>query len=283
VRHDPGFDGPGDDVVIIDPRQSQWRAGLAALWRGRELLTFLAWRDIRVRYRQTLLGGLWALAEPLAGVLVFTLLFNRLAGLDSGEVPYPLYCFFGLLVWTFFSRGLRATSLSLVANSGLLTKAYFPRLALPLAGQLATVLDLACGLLAGVALLAWYKVCPGPAVLTLPCWLVLAGLNSLGIGLVLSAVNVRFRDVSQAIPFLTQVWLFATPVAYPLTAVPARWHAVYTLNPMVGVVEGMRWAVLPGYAFDPRLLVPTLTVGLGLLAFGLVWFHRAERRFADVV
>jgi lipopolysaccharide transport system permease protein len=256
---------------------------LRELWRARELLGFLAWRDLRVRYRQTLLGAAWALLEPFVGVLLFTLVFNRLAGLQSGSVPYPLYCYAGLVLWTFFGRSLRTTCVSLVANAGLITKAYFPRLVLPLAGQLATVVDFGCALAMYFVLLAYYGIAPTPAILTVPLWVMLAALNALGIGLALAAVNVRFRDVSQTVPFLVQVWMLATPVAYPLSAVPARWMSVYQLNPMVGVVEGMRWALLPGHTFDVRLLIPSLGIGLVLLVIGLALFRRTQRRFADIV
>ena len=275
--------GVATPCTVIQAASRRKLLDLRELWRYRELLGFLAWRDLRVRYRQTLLGAGWALLEPLISVVLFTLLFNRLAGLRSGVIPYPLYCYAGLVLWTFFGRALRATTVSLVANANLVTKAYFPRLVLPLSGQLATLADFACGLLMYFVLLAYYHVAPGISLLTIPLWVLLAALNALGIGLILAAINVRFRDVSQAVPFLTQVWMFATPVAYPLSAIPTAWRGVYLLNPMVGVVEGMRWALLPGYAFDPTLLVPSLVVGLLLLVAGLAWFRATERRFADIV
>lgn len=256
---------------------------LREIWQHRELLAFLAWRDIRVRYRQTLLGAAWALLEPLISVVLFTLIFNRLAGVQSGTVPYPLYCFTAVLLWTFFARALRATTVSLVANAALVTKAYFPRLVLPLSAQLGTLVDLACGLVLYFALVAYYGVIPGLAVLTVPVWVLLAVVNALGVGLVLAAVNVRYRDVTQAVPLLTQIWMFASPVAYPLAAVPVEWRSLYVLNPMVGVVEGMRWALLPGYAFDPALLLPSVITGLVMLLIGLFWFRRAQERFADIV
>lgn len=274
---------PSAVCTVIDADNSTLGSELRELWRYRELLGFLAWRDIRVRYRQTFLGAGWALLEPLMSVVLFTLLFNRLAGIQSGAVPYPLYCYTAVLVWVFFGRALRAATFSLVANSALLTKAYFPRLALPLSGQLATLVDLACALVMYFVLVLYYGIRPGPALLTLPFWVLLAAVQALGIGLVLAAVNVRYRDISQALPFLTQVWMFATPIAYPLSAVPDRWLSLYLLNPMVGVVEGMRWALLPDYAFNAALLGPSVGIGLVMLTAGLVWFRGTQRRFADIV
>lgn len=279
----PASDYPRPACTVIQATQASPLIELRELWRFRELLGFLAWRDIRVRYRQTLLGAAWALLEPLINVVLFTLLFNRLAGLDSGAIPYPLYCYAALVLWSFFGRALRTTTISLVANAGLITKAYFPRLVLPLAGQLATLIDFGCALLVYFVLMAHYGVAPGLAFLTVPLWVLLAAVNALGVGLILAAINVRYRDISQAVPFMTQIWMFATPVAYPLSAIPAPWQSLYELNPMVGVVEGMRWALLPGYSFDPVLLAPSVLVGAGLLVAGLAWFRWTQRRFADIV
>jgi lipopolysaccharide transport system permease protein len=269
--------------TVVDADGARTLLDSAELWRHRDLLLFLAWRDIRVRYRQTLLGAAWAIIEPAVGVLIFTLLFNRLAGIRSGTIPYPLSCGAAMLLWTFFARALRAITLSLVANASLVSKAYFPRLILPLSTLLATLLDLVCALAVFSALLVYYGVPAGWPLLTLPIWALLAALHALGIGLALAAINVRYRDISQAVPFLIQVWMFATPVAYPLSAMPARWLTLYSLNPLVGPVEGMRWALLPGYHFDPLLLLPSLAVGAISLFVGLVCFRRTERRFADIV
>jgi lipopolysaccharide transport system permease protein len=269
--------------IVIAPRGTGLLSELRELVRFRELLAFLAWRDIRVRYRQTILGAAWALIEPFVNVILFTLVFNRLAGIESGAVPYPLYTFAAVLLWTYFSRALRATTVSLVSNSGLVTKAYFPRLALPLAAQLATTADFACALVMYFVLVLYYGVLPPIAALTVPLWVALASINALGIGLVLAAINVRFRDVSQAVPFMTQAWMFLTPIAYPLHAIPERWQALYGLNPMVGVVEGMRWALLPGHTFDPLLLVPSIVMGIVMLLIGVASFRAMQRRFADIV
>ncbi len=270
-------------TTVIQPQGASLLCELRELWRYRELLAFLAWRDIRVRYRQTVLGAAWAVIEPLVSVLLFTLIFNRLAGVESGRTPYALHCFAAMLLWTFFSRALRAATLSLTTNSGLLTKAYFPRLVLPLAGLAAMLVDFLCALAMYLILVAHYHVVPGWAVLTTPLWVLLAAVNALGIGLALAAVNVAYRDVSQAVPFLIQVWMFATPVAYPLHTIPPQWLWLYQLNPMVGVVEGMRWALLPDYALDVKLLGPSVLIAALTLLFGVAWFRRCERRFADIV
>ena len=270
-------------TTTIDARRSPLRAELAELWRHRELLGFLAWRDIRVRYAQTAAGAAWALLEPFVGVVVFTLIFNRMAGFESGNVPYPLYCFAAMLMWTFFSRALRDVASCFVANAPVLRKVYFPRLALPCAAVLATLVDVACTLVMYILLLVYYGIAPPAKLLTLPVWILLASVNVFGIGLVLSAINVRFRDVTRALPFLIQVWMFLTPVAYPVGKIPAAWQGVYSLNPMVGVVEATRWALLPDYALDPVLLLPGVCMGVVLLAAGLFYFVRVHRDFADVI
>lgn len=269
--------------IRIDAEDRGKLLNLTEIWQYRELLGFLAWRDIRVRYRQTLLGAAWALIEPLASVVVFTLIFNRLAGFNSGSIPYPLYCCAAVIAWTFFARSLRAVTVSLVANAGLITKAYFPRLVLPLASQAATLIDFACALAMFGVLLAIYGASVTWTALTIPLWVALAALNALGVGLLLAAVNVRFRDVSQAIPFLTQLWMFATPVAYPISAIPDNYRTIYQLNPLVGIIEGMRWALLPNYAFNFTLAIPSLLIGLALALFSLFIFRRTQRRFADIV
>ena len=281
----PATASPGRPVehTVIEAGAKHALVGWGDLWRYRELLGFLAWRDLRVRYRQTLLGAAWALLEPFASVILFTLLFNRLAGFDSDAIPYPLFCYAGVLLWSFFHRALRTTTVCLVANAALVTKAYFPRLVLPLSGLLPTLVDFCCALLMFFVLAAWFGVPVGWPVLTLPFWVLLAALNAMGVGLILASVNVRFRDVSQAVPFLAQIWMFATPVAYPLKEIPARWLSLYLLNPMVGVVEGVRWALLPNYDYSPVLLLPSFIIGFIFLIAGLAWFQHTQRRYADIV
>ena len=270
-------------TTIIDARRGPMRAELAEVWRYRELLGFLAWRDIRVRYAQTFVGATWALIEPFISVIAFTLIFNRVAGLESGTIPYPLYCFAATLLWMFFARALRDVTTSFVSNAAVLRKIYFPRLILPCAVLLATSVDFACAFVMYLVLAVYYGIIPALTILTLPVWLLLAGMNALGMGLMLSTINVRFRDVTQALPFLIQIWMLATPVAYPLHTIPDAWMPLYRLNPMVGVVEGMRWALLPGQSLDLTLLVPSICVGILLIVGGVLFFSRAQRDFADIV
>jgi lipopolysaccharide transport system permease protein len=279
---------PGEEEapVTIIQRRSGWQlCDPAEIWRYRELLGFLALRDIKVRYKQTVLGAAWAIIQPFMTMVVFTIFFGRLAGLDqrTGGIPYPLFAFAALLPWQLFSYALTHSSNSLVAEQKLLTKVYFPRLFLPLAPLLSGLADFAIALAIFLAMMASYGVFPGWSVLLLPAFVALTILTSLSVGLWLSALNALYRDVRYTIPFLTQVWLFLTPIAYPAAIVPPQWQAVYGLNPMVGVVEGFRWALLgaepPSW---PMLLVSLLTV-LALLISGLLYFRRMENYFADVV
>jgi lipopolysaccharide transport system permease protein len=272
-----------DRLTIIDATQRGALCDLRELWRFRDLLLLLTWRDIRVRYRQTALGMAWAVAEPLVSVVLFTLLFNRLAGIDAGRTPYVLHCAAGLLVWTHFARALRATTSSLIANSNLATKVYFPRLILPLAAQLAALVDVVFAFAAYLALAAWCDALPTIWLVALPLWLLLASLAALGVGLVGGAINVRYRDVSQALPLLIQVWMFLTPVVYPLNLVPPPHRGLYALNPLVGIVEAARAALVPGAALDSGLIAPALAGVLAALVVGLIAFRTVERCYADIV
>lgn len=274
---------PAARGILIDAEQRWSLRDLAEVWHYRELLGFLAWRDVRVRYRQTLVGGAWALIEPFISVVVFTLLFHYVARFESGEIPYPLFTYAAMLGWNFFARGLRDSSRSLVANSTLLRRVYFPRVVLPLACLLTCIVDLLCATLMFGVLMAYYGLAPGWQVLTLPLWVGLAGLTVFGVGSFLAAINVRFRDVTQAIPFVTQMWMLLTPVAYPLHECPPAWVWVCRFNPMTGVVEGMRWALLPGHTYDWTLCIAPLIFGAVALVGGLIAFARAQRGFADII
>jgi lipopolysaccharide transport system permease protein len=274
---------PAPAIIQINARAQSRIVNPAELWAHRELLLFLTWRNINVRYRQSLLGLAWAVFEPFANVVLFTLIFHRLAKLDSGAIPFPLFALGGILGWSFFARALRGVTVSLVANAGLVTKAYFPRLILPLSALFDKLVDFGCALAMFFLLAVWFQNAIDWRILTLPLWLGLLAVNALGVGLILATVNVRFRDVTQGVTFLTQLWMFATPVAYPLNAIPDRWLPLYVLNPLVGAVEATRWSLLPGYTLDPTLLISSTTVGLLMLLVGLWCFSRAQRRFADIV
>ena len=274
---------PGGRTIVIRPATGWVPLRLGELWEYRELLYFLTWRDIKVRYKQTALGAAWAIIQPFFTMVVFSVFFGRLAKLPSEGVPYPVFTYCALVPWTYFATALTQSSNSLVDHARLITKVYFPRLLVPAAAVIAGLVDLAIAFVVLVGMLLWYGVTPGPAVLLLPLLALLATLTALAVGLWLSALNVQYRDVKYTIPFLVQFWLFVTPVAYSSTLVPERWRPLYALNPMTGVVEGFRWALLGHRAAPgPMLLVSTASVLL-LLVGGLFYFRRMEQRFADVV
>ncbi len=268
-------------ATIIRP--SGARPSFGALWAYRELLYFLVWRDLKVRYKQTVLGVAWAVLQPLATTLVFTIFLGRLAGMPSDGVPYPLFAYTAMLPWQLFAHALTESSNSLVANERLITKVYFPRLVIPLATILAGLVDFVIAFMVVIGLMAWYGVAPGLSVLAVPLFVGLAVLTALAVGLWLSALNVQYRDVRYTLGFLVQIWLFATPVAYPSTLVPERWRALYGLNPMAGVVEGFRWALLGHGQAPGAMLVVSTAVTVVVLIAGLWYFKRMERTFADVV
>lgn len=273
-------------LLVLQPRRGWAALNLRELWRYRELLWFLAIRDVQVRYKQTALGAAWALIQPLFTMLVFTLFFGKLAGLESGlppGLPYMVFVLAALLPWQLFSFALTQSSTSLVSNRNLITKVYFPRLLVPLAPLLCGLLDFAIGFVMLIALMIGFGVVPGWPVLTLPFFLLLALATSLAVGLWLSALNAVYRDVQYTLPFLAQIWLFASPVAYSSAIVPARWQWLYGLNPMVGVIDGFRWALLgTGELSLPMLAASTVSV-IALLIGGLYYFRAMETYFADLV
>lgn len=264
------------------PRRGFRGPGLRELWRYRELGGFLALRDLKVRYKQAVFGAAWAVFQPLAGVLVFTLVFRRLAKVPSDGIPYPLFAFVGLSVWSYHASSVTRATQSLVGNAPLVTKVYFPRLLVPLAAILPGLVDLALSLLMLGVLLAVYQTAPGWAVLTLPLWLLALVATTLGVGLWLSALNVQYRDINHAITLLIQLWLFVSPVAYPSSMVKGSWRLLYALNPMAGVIDGFRWALLRGPRPGPALLI-SLSMTAVVLVSGVLYFQRTERRFADVI
>ncbi len=270
-------------ALIIRPSQGWVSLRLKELWEYRELLYFLTWRDIKVRYKQTVLGAAWAIIQPFLTMVVFSIFFGRLAKIPSDGLPYPIFAYCALLPWQLFAHALTESSNSLVANERLITKVYFPRLVVPLSAVLAGLLDFLIAFMVLLGMMMFYHITPTAALWTLPLFLLLALGAALGVGLWLSALNVQYRDVRYTIPFLTQFWLFATPVAYSSTLIPESWRAVYGLNPMAGVVEAFRWALL-GKAEGPgALLAVSITIVMLILVSGLYYFRRMERTFADVV
>jgi lipopolysaccharide transport system permease protein len=269
-------------TFYIDPPSGWTSIGFRELWDYRELLYFLTLRDVKVRYKQTALGAAWAIIQPLFMMLVFSLFFGRLAKVPSDGIPYPIFTFCALLPWQLFAHALTESSNSLVANERLITKVYFPRLVVPIAAVLGGLVDFAVAFVILLAMMLYYRIVPTWAIVTLPAFIFLAVLTALAVGLWLSALNVKYRDVRYTINFLIQFWLFATPVAYPTSIVPERWRALYGLNPMAGVVEGFRWALL-GKQPPGALLAVSVAVVIAILIGGLYYFRRMEQEFADVV
>jgi lipopolysaccharide transport system permease protein len=268
--------------VVIEGRAGWLSLDLMDLWRYRELLYFLTWRDVKVRYKQTALGAAWAVLQPLLTMVVFSVIFGRFAGLPSDGVPYPILTFTGLLPWQLFAYALTSASNSLVDNKTLVTKIYFPRLAIPIASVMVGLVDFVISFGVFLVLMAIYGIPLTLRVLTLPLFVLLAVLAALAVGLWLSALNVKYRDVRYTIPFLTQFWMYITPVAYSASLIPERWRILYGLNPMTGVVEGFRWALLGKSNGSPLIFVSILIV-LVLLVSGLIYFKRTEDSFADVL
>lgn len=267
----------------IRPSRGWPSLNLKDVWEYRELLYFLAWRDVKVRYKQTVLGVVWAVMQPAFTMIVFSIFFGWLIKVPSDGLPYPFFAICALLPWQLFASSLTATSNSLVANQHLITKISFPRLVIPLSATAGSLLDFSIAFLVLLAMMIGYKIVPTIAMLTLPLFVLLTIAVALGIGMWFSALNVKYRDVRHVLPFLTQVWMFATPVVYPSSIVPESWRMLYALNPMVGVVEGVRWALLgTGNAPGPMLLLSTAVTSV-LLVSGVCYFRRAERTFADMV
>jgi lipopolysaccharide transport system permease protein len=256
---------------------------LKDVWEYRELLYFLVWRDIKVRYKQTALGAAWAIIQPLFTMLVFSVFFGRLAKVPSDGIPYPVFAYTALLPWQLFAFALSESSNSLVGNQNLITKVYFPRLVIPLSSLLAGLVDFAISFCVLLVLLAYYHITPTKAIVWLPAFILFALATALSVGLWLSALNVRYRDVRYTTPFMTQFWMFATPIAYSSTLVPEPLRKWYGLNPMAGVVEGFRWALLGKSGGPGLMLLVSLAAVLLLLAGGLFYFRRTESTFADVV
>jgi lipopolysaccharide transport system permease protein len=270
-------------LYSIGPRRGWRRVDVRELWAYRELLFFFVWRDVKVRYKQTVLGVAWAVVQPVAAMVLFSVIFGRLVGVPSDGVPYPLFAFAGLVPWTFFATALGGAVAGVVGNANLVRKIYFPKFLLPAASVVGGLVDLALALAVLGGLMAYFGVLPGWHALALPAMLLLAVATALGAGLMLAALNVRFRDVQFTMPFLTQMWFFATPVAYPASVVPEPWRTVMAINPMMGVIEGTRWALLGTTAAPVATLAVSSAVALGLVMAGTMLFRQAEGTLADLV
>jgi lipopolysaccharide transport system permease protein len=267
--------------AIIQPRKGLFQLDLGSVWRYREMLYFLVWRDVIVRYKQTAIGVAWVILQPMITMMIFTLIFGNLAKIPSEGIPYPVFAFAALLPWSYFSQALARSSSSIVNSSNLVTKIYFPRLLIPIAASIAPAVDLFFSFLILLVLQAWFKIAPTWGLLALPLFLGLAIMTALAVGLWSSALNVRYRDVGNIIPFLIQVWMYASPVAYPLSMVPEKWRMLYSLNPMVAVIEGFRWALLGKHSPDLVMMAVSSAVVLLLLTGGIIYFKKMEQTFAD--
>jgi lipopolysaccharide transport system permease protein len=276
------FHLPAEPLVVIQPSKKWSLLNLKDIWAYRELLFFLTWRDVKVRYKQTALGAAWAILQPLFMMIIFTIFFGRLAGVASQGIPYPLFALAGLVPWTFFANAITASGNSLVGSANLITKVYFPRLIVPAAAMLAGLVDFLLAFLMLVLLMVYYRVTPTVQLLFLPVLILLTALFSLGVGTWMSALNVKYRDVRFALPFLIQLWLFVSSVILPSTSIPQKWRWLLMLNPMSGIIEGYR-AALFGLPFDWPALGISAALTIVVLFYAIYAFGRVERSFADII
>ena len=270
-------------TVTIEPRKSLFDIDFAAVWQYRELLYFLVWRNVKVRYKQTVIGAGWVILQPLITMMVFTVIFSYMAKIPSDGLPYPIFAYTALLPWTYFSQALGRGGGGLVGNANLISKVYFPRLIIPLASVVTPLVDFLLSFVILLGLMVWYGITPTWGVVALPLFLFLALTTALAVSLFLSALNVKYRDVGYVIPFVTQFWMYASPVIYPVSLIPEKWRLLYSLNPMVGVIEGFRWALLGKAAPDFRVMSISIVMVVALLFAGIVYFKHMERTFADVI
>ena len=273
--------------TIIQPSKGWFSLQLGALWHYRELLYFLVWRDIKVRYKQTALGVTWVILQPVVSMVVFTFLFGNLLGVPSGDVPYPIFSYAALLPWNYFASSINKSSTSLVMNTNLVTKVYFPRMVIPISSVLSGLVDFGFGFLVLIGLMIYFRIPPTWTILFLPAFLFLAMLTALGFGFWLSALNVRYRDINYLVPYLIQIWMYLTPVIYSVTLIPEQYQFLLALNPMTAVVGGFRWALLGSYLADAQapvdVIIFSFLISLLVLITGAVFFRRTERTFADVI
>jgi lipopolysaccharide transport system permease protein len=274
---------PEVPVLRITPPTRWWVLPFAELWAFRELIYFFVWRDIKIRYKQTAIGAAWAVLQPLLTMLVFSLFFGRLAHIPSEGLPYPIFYYSALLPWMYFAAAMQNATNTIVENQRVITKVYFPRLALPLASVLSGLVDFAVSFVMFVILMIYYGIKPGAAAIWFPAFILLAILTALGVGLWLSALNALYRDVRYVLPFLVQFWMFASPVAYPASLVPQKWRWLYGLNPMAGVIEGVRWSLTGSTSPPGKMIFVSILAVLVLLASGIAYFQKVETTVADVV
>ncbi len=272
-----------EPTIVIEPHKGLFHIDVRSLWEYRELLYFLVWRDLKVRYKQTAIGACWAIIQPLVSMVIFTIILGHFARVPSGGLPYPVLVYSGLLPWNYFASAFNRSVQSIVGDAHLISKIYFPRLILPLAGTLSGLVDFLISSVLLLAMMLWYDMLPTWELLALPIFLLLSLVTALAVGLWLSALNVRYRDVGHVIPFVTQAWMFATPVVYPVSLIPEKWRLLYSLNPMVGVIEGFRWAFLGEVGLDVWVMGVSFAMVLIILAAGLIFFGNMEQTFADVV
>jgi len=271
------------ETIYIKPSTGLTALNLRDLWIYRELVYFMIWRDIKVRYKQTILGAAWAIIQPVLTMLVFNFIFGSVAKVPTDGIPYPIFSYTALLPWGLFSAALNNASRSLTTNTNMVTKIYFPRLVLPLASVLGGLVDFAIAFLILIVMMIYYKVTPTAAIWTLPLFILLSIISALGVALWLAAINVQYRDVNYVLPFLTQFWLFLTPVAYSAKVISAKWQVVYSLNPMAGVVNGFRWALLGTNTGPGLYMAVSVVISLVFLVSGLFYFRSMERTFADTI
>lgn len=281
---DPDSFLPDKPIVTIQPSKTRVALQLGDLWQYRELLYFLTWRDVKVRYKQTLLGVAWAIMQPLFTMVIFTLLFGRLAGMQAhtGGIPYPIFAFAGLLPWTFFSNAISNSGNSLVGSANLITKVYFPRMIIPGAAAAAGLVDFVIGFVLLIGLMLYYKVALNVTLLLLPALVLLTTLLAIGVGMWLSALNVKYRDIRFALPFMVQLWMFLSPIFYPSTLLPEKWQRAFELNPLTGIIEGYRSSLF-GLPINWRSLGIATAITITMLVYASYSFRRMERTFADVV
>jgi lipopolysaccharide transport system permease protein len=280
-----------DEILYLRPTRGWTALNLRDLWRYRELTYFLIWRDVKVRYKQTLLGASWAILQPFLAMVVFTIFFGGLAKMPSDGVPYPIFSYTGLLPWTLFAKAISDAGRSMVSNRSMITRIYFPRMVIPLASVLSGLVDFFLAFLVLIGMMLYYNFAPNstyqvvltPAIFTLPFFLLLALVTSLGVGLWFAALNVNYRDINYILPFITQLWLFITPVVYPSSMLSEKWQLIYSLNPMAGVVNGFRWALLGIDTGVTGSILISTTISIVILISGLFYFRRMERTFADMI